>query len=77
VINFDGRDHPTPTTDYDTTAWKRVDANKYLVFRKKAGKVVLTSTNTLSNDGKTMIITTTGHNATGQAVNNVRVYEKQ
>ena len=77
AINFDGRDHSTPTIDYETTAWKRVNAKKYLVIRKKAGKVVLTSTNVVSPDGRTMTITTTGHNAAGQAVNNVRVYEKQ
>jgi hypothetical protein len=77
VINFDGRDHPTQTVDYDTTAWKRINENTYEVIRKKAGKVVLTSKNVLSKDGKTMTITTTGHNAAGQAINNVRVYDKQ
>jgi hypothetical protein len=77
AINFDGRDHPTRTLDYETTAWKRVDANTYLVLRKKAGKIVMTSKNVLSPDRKTMTITTTGHNAAGQAINNVRVYERQ
>jgi hypothetical protein len=77
MINFDGRDHATPTPDFETTAWKRINANKYEVIRKKAGKVVLTSTNVLSKDGKTMTITTTGHDAAGQAINNVRVYDKQ
>jgi hypothetical protein len=77
MINFDGRDHTTPSTDFDTTAWKRVDAKKYLVIRKKGGKVVLTSTNVLSPDGKTMTITTVGTNSAGEAVHNVRVYEKQ
>jgi hypothetical protein len=77
MINFDGKDHPTPTVDYETTAWKRIDANKYEVIRKKAGKVVLTSTNVLSKDGKTMTITTKGTDAAGQAINNVRVYDKQ
>jgi len=48
LIKFDGRDHSTPTADYETTAWKRVDDRTYLVIRKKAGKVVLTSTNVLS-----------------------------
>jgi hypothetical protein len=77
MISFDGRDHPTSTLDYDTTAWKRVSANTYEVIRKKAGKVVLTSTNVLSKDGRTMTITTKGHNAAGQAINNIRVYDKQ
>lgn len=77
LITFDGRDHSTPTIDFETTAWKRVDANQYLVVRKKGGKVVQTSTNILSNDGRTMTITTTGHNAPGQAIHNIRVYERQ
>jgi hypothetical protein len=47
------------------------------VIRKKAGKVVLTSTNVLSKDGRTMTITTKGHDAAGQTINNVRVYDKQ
>ena len=47
------------------------------MIRKKAGKVVLTSTNVLSPDGKTMTITTTGHSGAGQAVHNVRVYQRQ
>jgi hypothetical protein len=77
AITFDGKDHPTANLDYDTTAWKRSSPNKYEVIRKRAGKIVLTSINILSNDGKTMTITTTGHNAAGQAINNVRVYDKQ
>ena len=77
MITFDGRDHSTPTTDYETTAWKAVDDYKYLVTRKKAGKVVMTSTNVLSTDGKTMTITTIGQNAVGQPIHNVRVYDKK
>ena len=77
AINFDGKDHPTPTVNYDTTAWKRISANKYEVVRKKAGKIVLTSTNVVSQDGRTMTITTKGINADGQSIHNVRVYEKQ
>ena len=77
IIDFDGRDHLTQTVDYETTAWKRIKGNDYEVIRKKAGKIVLTSTNVLSKDGKTMTITTKGHNGAGEAINNVRVYEKQ
>jgi hypothetical protein len=77
MITFDGRDHPTPTVDYETTAWKAVDEHKYLVTRKKAGKVVMTSTNILSADNKTMTITTIGQNAAGQSVHNVRVYDRR
>jgi hypothetical protein len=77
AITFDGRDHPTANVDYDTTAWKRSSGNKYEVIRKKAGKIVLTSTNEISNDGMTMTITTKGVNANGETVHNVRVYDKR
>ena len=55
----------------------KISREKYEVIRKKAGKIVLRSTNELSNDGKTMTITTKGVNANGQAVHNVRVYDKR
>ena len=77
AITFDGRDHPTATEDYDTTAWKRSRGNDYEVIRKKAGKIVMTSTNHISSDGQTMTITTKGVNAKGQQVHNVRVYDKK
>jgi hypothetical protein len=77
MINFDGRDHPTPTSDYETTAWKAVNEHEYRVTRKKAGKVVMTSTNILSADGNTMTITTIGQNGAGQPVHNVRVYDRR
>jgi len=47
-----------------------------VVNRKKAGKIVLTSTNVVSDGGKTMTITTKGVNEDGQLVTNVRVYDK-
>lgn len=77
AITFDGRDHPTATVDYDTTAWKKSRGTSYEVIRKKAGKIVMTSTNELSADGRTMTITTTGVTTNGQRVDTVRVYQKK
>ena len=77
VISFDGRDHPTPNEDYETSAWKRIDSHKYQVVRKRAGKPVLTIVNEVSTDGQTMTITTTGANAAGQPVRIVAVYDKR
>jgi hypothetical protein len=76
-ITFDGREHPTPNVNYDVSAWKRTSASTYVVTRKKAGKVVLTSTHVVSNDGKTLTITTKGVDSDGHPINNVRVYDKQ
>jgi hypothetical protein len=77
AITFDGRDHPTPSADYEVSAWKRISAYRYEVTRKRAGKVVLTSTHVVSKDGKTMTITTHGVDAGGHPINNVRVYDRQ
>jgi hypothetical protein len=77
VIYFDGKDHPTARPGYDSSAWTRISARKYVVHRKKNGKTVLTSTNIVSDDGRTMTITTTGTDENGRPVNNVRVYDRQ
>jgi hypothetical protein len=77
ISNFDGKDHPTASANYDSSAWTRISANKYVVNRKKAGKVVLTSTNVVSDDGKTMTITTKGVGEDGRPIDNVRVYIKR
>ena len=77
TIYFDGKDHPTPRAGYDASAWTRISPNKYVVNRKKAGKVVLTSSNEVSNDGRTLTITTTGVDENGRSITNVSVYDKQ
>jgi hypothetical protein len=77
VINFDGKDHPTPYANYDSSVWTRISPTKYVVNRKKAGKIVLTSTNVVSDDGRTMTITTKGVDETGRTIDNVRVYNKR
>jgi hypothetical protein len=77
AINFDGKDHPTANENYDTAAWKRMSANKYEAIRKKGGKVVMIVTNVVSNDGRTMTISTKGVNADGHSIDDVRVYDKQ
>src|SRR5262245_13863068 len=78
TANYDGKDYPvTGNPDWDTIAFKRIDAYKVEVTRKKAGKVVSTNTRVVSNDGKTMTITEKGVNAKGENFNNTLVFEKQ
>ena len=79
TANFDGKDSPLTGSQFgaDTVAIKRVDARTLERTDKKGGKVVATSTRVVSEDGKTMTVTTKGTNAQGQAVNNVTVWEKQ
>src|SRR5215467_5297117 len=58
TANFDGKDYPVSgNPDWDTVAWKRIDAYKSEVSRKKAGKVLSTATRVISNDGKTLTFT--------------------
>src|SRR5439155_10622788 len=67
TVNYDGRDRPqTGNPDADTLSLKRIDAHTTEFMQKKAGKVVITGTRTISKDGKTMTITTKGTNAKGQ-----------
>jgi hypothetical protein len=78
TANVDGKDYPmTGSQNADTVSLKRIDARTMERTDKKGEKVVATSTRVVSEDGKTMTVTTKGTNAQGQAVDNVSVWEKQ
>jgi hypothetical protein len=77
AIYLDGKEHPTPTAGYDSSTWTSINANEYVVYRKKAGKVVLTTTSVVSNGGRMLTITTKGVDQDGRPINNIRVYDKQ
>lgn len=75
----DGKDHPynaTPAFYADTVSVRR-EGNGFVGESKKGGKLLFTTTDAISADGKVMTLTTKGVNAKGQSVNSVRVYEKQ
>ena len=78
IIVNDGRDTPlTGNPDADVLSLKRTDAFSTEFTLKKAGKVVITGTRTISRDGKVMTITNKGTNAKGQTINDVLVFEKR
>ncbi|HSX81871.1 MAG TPA: hypothetical protein VLQ80_25305 [Candidatus Saccharimonadia bacterium] len=78
TAQYDGKDYPmTGSQNADTVSFKRIDARTMERTDKKGEKVVTTSTRVVSEDGKTMTVTTKGTNAQGQAVDNVTVWEKQ
>ena len=78
TANFDGKDYPlTGSRIADTVSLKRIDARTTVRTDKKGGKVAQTLRRVVSQDGKTMTVTTKGTNAQGQAVNNVALFEKQ
>ena len=77
---YDGLPHATTGTgaaNSDASAYTRVNANTVIFTRMKAGKLVAVGTQALSQDGKTLTITTRGISAAGQPGNSVAVYEKQ
>jgi hypothetical protein len=77
-LNDDGKDHPvTGNPDADTLSLKRIDTHTTEFTLKKAGKVVITGTRTISKDGKTITLTSKGTNARGQTLNDVEVFERK
>lgn len=78
TANFDGKDNPlTGSQIADTVSLERINASTTDRTDKKGGTVVQTLRRVVSQDGKTMTVTTKGTNAQGQAVNNVAVFEKE
>ncbi len=79
TANFDGKASPLTGSQFgaDMVSLKRIDVRTTERTDKKGDKVVQVLTRVVSQDGKTMTVTTKGANAQGQAVNNVGVFEKQ
>ena len=79
TANYDGKDNPvTGKNPYgDTVALTRVDAKTTRITVKQGGKVTVTQTIVVSDDGKTRTTTTKGTDAKGQAIDAVSFYEKQ
>lgn len=75
---FDGKDYPlVGDSSADTRAIKMVGPNKYTLTNKKGGKPTTTGTITLSADGKTRTVTTSGA-LSGEKGGSVKfVYDKQ
>ena len=77
--NFDGKEiritgnHP----DADVVILKRISANAVRTTNKQAGKRTLVNGVSVSPDGKTLTVATTGVNAKGQTVKNIQVFDKQ
>jgi len=79
-VQFDGKDNPingSIPSGADTISAKRTDSHHYVATLKKAGKVIGTSKVTVSKDGKTTTVDSTGTNAAGAKEHDVQVYDKQ
>ena len=84
TAKFDGKDYPTkPMLDgkpnpnaADSVSYKKIDDYTYEVTAKLKGKTLNVARHSISKDGKTRTITTTGTNAQGQKLNDMTVFEK-
>ena len=76
--NLDGKESKVVgnNPNADTIDMRRIGPRTLEAVSRKAGKVTITQRNTLSADGKTRTVTTTGTDALGQKVHNVALFEK-
>jgi hypothetical protein len=75
---FDGKPYPvTGDSSADTRSYNRVDAHTLKLTNKKGDKVTMSGTATVSADGKSRTVTTSGTDASGKKVSATAVYDKQ
>ena len=87
AANFDDKENPITGSGQQwrdeqvngatTIALKRINTNTYEGTFKKAGKVVMTVTYAVSQDGKVTTLTARGTDAKGQPTTDVNVFDKQ
>lgn len=77
--NFDGKDIRVTgdNPDADVVILKRLSANTTRSTWKKGDKRTLVNGISVSADGKTLTVATSGVNAKGQTVKNTQVFDKQ
>jgi hypothetical protein len=75
---YDGKPHPaTGNSNYDSTAYTRINANTVNYVRFKDGKSVETGSIVVSADGKSYTVMAEGTAASGQQYSTVSVYDRQ
>jgi len=77
--DYDGKDNPITGSGQagGVVALTRLDANTVRLIHKRDGEVIVTQTEVVSSDGKTMTATTTGTTPWGAPLNGVAVWERQ
>ena len=75
---FDGKYYAvTGDPMSDMRSYTRINSRTLALRAKKTGKVTLTGRITVSRNGKTRTVTTTGKDSKGKWVTNTAVYDKQ
>ena len=78
TFKTDGKDYPmTGNPNFDTLSLKQVDDHTVQSSQKRGGKVIGTTTRTVSKDGKVLTLTSKGTGPTGAPYEMVLVYDKQ
>jgi hypothetical protein len=78
TAEYDGKPHPLKGSNVaDMVTLKRVDSHTTDRTDTKGGKVMMSYHRIVSQDGKTMTVTTRGVNAQGQATDSTVVFEKK
>ena len=78
TFKYDGKDYAiSGSPDYDSLNLKRVNQSTVTSVQKKDGKVIGSTTRTLSAKGKVLTLTSKGKTAKGEAFHNVMVFDKQ
>ena len=79
-VKFDGKEAPitgSMPNGADVISAKRTDDHHYVATIKKGGKEIGMSKVTVSADGKTTTVDSTGTTASGTKVHEVQVFDKQ
>ena len=74
---YDGKDYDiTGSLGGDKISLRRIDANTTESSQKRAGKVVIVATRTVSSDGKTLTVVSKGTTAEGQVIDSTLIFER-
>jgi hypothetical protein len=76
-VPADGQDHAVSSQSYDTISITVVDAHTISVVAKKGSSVTFEQTRTVSSDGKTLTVKSTGHPQNGGAPTNFETTGKR
>lgn len=77
TYSYDGKDYPvTGSPSYDSVSAQRVDAYTVRSTQKRAGKVVGTTTRSVSRDGKTLTLVGTLTSDKGETTTTRLVYDR-
>jgi len=77
-VTFDGKEYPVSGAPWDTYSFTAIDAHTCtFVDKKTGGKLLVLGRQVISEDGRTITITSEGTDADGTPVAALQVYEKQ